>query len=135
MSISKNSVKTGVLSANGGALTSSYVTKGGIITCSGYDQLILFVRWTKGDETSLEYKVQFSDTIDFTNAYERSVLSTDASGISTVLANVFTMATASANVAVPIDVTATYMRVQFKATGGTPTGTIGADYRLDNNER
>jgi hypothetical protein len=135
MSISKNSVKVGVLSADLGALTSSYVTKGGIITCSGYDQLMLLIRWTKGDETSLEFKVQFSDTIAFTNAYESIVTSTDATGISTILANTFTKTTASANFIVPVDVSASYFRVQFKATAGTPTGTIGADYRLDNNER
>lgn len=135
MSVSKNVVKTGVLSAALGALTASYATKGGVITCSGYDKLMLLIRWTKGDETSLEFKVQFSDTKEFTNAYEATVLSTAGTGVSTVLLNTFTKDTATSSFIVPIDVAMAYCRVQFKATGGTPTGTIGADYRLDNNQR
>lgn len=130
----KNTVRTGTFVAAGGALTASYVTQGSIISCSGFDQLVVLVNFTKGDETSLDFKIQVSDTPAFTVAYERTYLDTDATGISTVLPQSYTM-TATGTRMILIDLSMPYLRFQAKATGGTPTGTIGALYRLDNNER
>ena len=130
----KNTPKTGVLVAAGQALTGSYVTFGGVISASGYDQLSLIIAFTKGDETQLDFRVQFSDTIGFTVAYERIVTDTDATGLSNVLDNPYKR-TSSGNMEVPIAIRGHFLRVQFKATGGTPTGTFGASYRLDNVDR
>lgn len=127
-------VKTGVLASGNSALTGSYVTKGGIISASGYDQMSLIIDFTKGDETSLDFKVQFSDTIDFTDAFERIVTDTDAAGVSSVLDNVFKR-TSSGKFEIPISLRGHFVRVQFKATAGTPTGTFNARYRLENSDR
>lgn len=136
MSISKNTPKTGVLASGNQALTSSYVTfpSTGYVSASGYDQMSLLIDYTKGDETNLDFKVQFSDTTAFTDAFERVVLSTDATGVSDCLSNAFKR-TSTGKIEVPISIRGLYLRVQFKATGGTPTGTFNARYRLENVER
>lgn len=123
--------KSGTLVAAGTALTSSYVTAGSILPATGHDQTVLLVNWTKGDETSLEIKIQYSDTVDFTNAYERAVTTTDAAGLSTILDGTFTRTT-TGKFMLPIANYGQFVRFQFKATAGTPTGTFGANYRLEN---
>lgn len=130
----KHKIATGTLVAVGQALTSSYVAFGGVISASGYDLLSLLINYTKGDETNLDFKVQFSDTIDFTTAYERIITSTDATGVSDCLTNTFKR-TSTGAIEVPVNLRGHYLKVLFKATGGTPTGTFGAAYRLENVER
>lgn len=130
----KQWITRGTLKSGNGALTSSYVTQGDIITGAGYEQLVLIIDYTKGDETSLDFKVQYSDTKLFTDVLDSIVLSTDATGISTVLTNTFTV-TATKKFTLPIAMEGLYWRFQAKATGGTPTGTINVRYRLENVER
>lgn len=128
----KYTPKTGALCADLSALTDAYVVKGGVLSGHARDQIVVLVRWTKGDETSLEMKVEFSDTPEFTAAYNDSVLDIDpATGVALVLAKVYQFTTASGNYKIAIPSQGQYFRVSFKATGGTPTGTIGADYRID----
>lgn len=137
MSISNNTPRTGTLASSNQALTSSYVsfpTTSPVITCSAYDQLTLYIDYTKGDETNLDFKVQVSDTQLFTDAFERIVIDTDSTGVSDCLTNTYKRTT-TGKIEVPIKVHGSYLRVQFKATGGTPTGTFNARYRLDNINR
>lgn len=135
----KNTPVTGTLAAAGSALTTSYVVwpaspNSGVISASGYDQLSLIINYTKGDETNLNFKVQFSDTLAFTDAFERIVTDTDATGVSNCLDNVFKRTT-TGKFEVPIAIRGHYIRVLFKTPDGTPTGTFAARYRLENIDR
>lgn len=121
--------KTGTLVASGGALTSSYAAQGDVVGSMGRDQLTLLVDYTKGDETSMELEIEFSDTSDFTDAYKQTVVET-ASGESTVYKRNFKF-TATGKYLVPAALYGQYVRVNAKATGGTPTGTVGIKYRMD----
>ena len=122
--------KSGTIVAAGGALTGSYVTQGSVQAGQGRDQIVLLVAWTKGDETSLEVKIQFSDTYAFTVAYNDTVIETSA-GVSTCYTHEYSMITASQNRVIMVSSEGMYWRIQAKATGGTPTGTIGILYRMD----
>ncbi len=117
--------------AAGSALTASYAAQGAVMASQGRDQGVLLVNYTKGDETSLELDVQFSDTFAFTNAFQTVVLDTDATtGISTPRDHSYTF-TATTKKAIAIALYGLYWRVRAKATGGTPTGTIGLQARMD----
>lgn len=129
----KNWVKQEVLQA-ATVLNSSYTVVGSVINVKGFDQLSFVLKYTKGDETTMELKVQFSDTSAFTDAYERIVTDTSAAGVSTILENTF-QRTNSSNFELPISVRGWYVRLMQKATGGTPTGTLAAKYRLENIDR
>lgn len=127
--------KKGTLAAAASALTGSYVTHGGVISCGGYDQLALLIAYTQGDETQIDFRIQFSDVLDFTTAYERIYANVGGTGVQDCLSTEYKRTTAG-NIEVPVSTGRwPYFRVQFKATGGTPTGTFAALYNLTNVER
>lgn len=112
--------------AAGGALTGSYVAAGSVMSGHGYDQICLLLAWTKGDETSMELKVEFSDSEDFAAADTyRDGSESVAAGVSTVTAKEYKLDTASKNVMIRVDCPGLYWKASVKATAGTPTGTYG----------
>lgn len=111
-------------------LTGSYVTQHSDIQAGhGRDQLVIEAVYSKGDETSCEIKVQFSPTVDFSTAFEQTVAA-NSSGEYT-LSPINYKLTASGNLLIPITNYGYYWRVQAKATGGTPTGTLALTARMD----
>lgn len=112
--------------AAGGALTGSYVQSGDVMSGHGHDQICLLVAWTKGDETSMEIKVEFSDTYAFAAADTyRDGSESIAAGVSTVTTKEYKLDTASKNVLIRIDCPGLFWKVSVKATAGGPTGTYG----------
>lgn len=114
------------------ALTDSYVTVGdaeAVQAGAGRDQIALLIDYDKGNETSCELKIQFSDTFEFTDVYEDSYTTTQG-GESTIEARNYKLeATGKHRILIPS--AGLYWRVQAKATGGTPDGTLGLKYRMD----
>lgn len=111
------------------ALTGAYVTYGEVQAGHGRDKILLELEYTKGDETTCEVKIQFSKDRDFTTAFEQ-VINTNSSGVQTVNSMVYQL-TGTQNVIIPVESYGYYWRVQAKATGGTPTGTLDAGFRMD----
>ena len=117
--------------ATSGALTGSYVVQGSVMASQGRDQGLLLVNYTKGDETSLELEIQFSDTSAFTDAYQEVVGDTNTStGVTTPRDRSYTF-TASTKKVIPIQLHGLYWRVRAKATAGTPTGTLSLQTRME----
>lgn len=111
-------------------LTSSYVYTTGVAAGKGRDQIAVLVNYTKGDETSMEFLIQFSDTLAFTNAYSKIYKNTGGDG--KVLPKVeYFQWTASAKHAIFTPSAGLFFRIGAKATGGTPTGTLAVKARFD----
>lgn len=130
--------RTGTI-ATDQALTGSYADIGSVDVAepknnyiqsgAGRDQIVLLLDYTNGDETSCEIKILFSDTIAFTDAYQ-DVVTTTSSGESTIYARNYTM-TATGKYRLLVPSAGLYWKIQTKATGGTPTGTLSLSYRMD----
>lgn len=87
----------------------------------------IYGEWLIGDETTVEMRVQVS--YDDTNWYTAHILETPTAGVSAAVAHVaqFTAANYTTTAFVYFDVrvrSAMFARVQYKATGGTPTGSM-----------
>jgi hypothetical protein len=124
-----HSPATGTLQAATVLILNTYTTIGAVIAGAARDQIVFLLVYTKGDETSVEFKVQFSDTFAFTTAYDEMIVES-ASGVSTIKARTFTLVGTS-NIILPVASLGLFCRLQAKATGGTPTGTLAATYRID----
>lgn len=111
-------------------LTDSYVYSSVMGDGKGRDQIAILVKYTKGDETSMELICQFSDTNAFTEAFTPVYESVAGTGVASVLTHVKQW-TASANNAIFLNSPGLYFRIGVKATGGTPTGTCAIKARFD----
>jgi len=104
------------------APTSSYVA-GNVFGIDEHNSISLLVRYTKGDETSLQVKVEISS--DAGTTYDQETAESVSGGTSTVslLERSFS---ATGNYWVIIyPIKGDIIKVSTKATGGTPTGTVG----------
>lgn len=108
------------------ALTSSYVA-GTVASFDEHNMIGLEVTYVKGDETSLQIKVESS--IDNGTTYGQQVTQSASGGTTTIAPNEYSFAAASMastqvmNILInPIK--GDHIKVSFKATGGTPTGTV-----------
>jgi hypothetical protein len=116
--------------ASGVTITSSY-TAHTVISVDEQNFLGLLVKYTKGDETSLQLKVEVS--VDGGTTYYQQTVDTPTGGAISVAAAERTY-TGTGNYATsiqPIKVPATptgsakgLIKISSKATGGTPTGTL-----------
>jgi hypothetical protein len=110
------------------AATSSYVA-GTVFSMDEHNYLALEVTYLKGDETSHQIKVECSD--DGGTTYYQQVTKTTSGGTTDIVPNVYTITAgsySSGTSLIVIDIVpikAGLIRVSTKATGGTPTGTIG----------
>lgn len=102
------------------ALTSSYVA-GTVVSLDTQNFIGLMISYTKGDETSMQVKIESS--IDGGDTYFQQAVQSTSGSTTTVSAGVYEM-TATANVTFTINpIKADLIKVSVKATGGTPTGT------------
>ncbi len=106
-------------------LTGSYVA-GNILETINYKQVTIYVEYTKGDETSMQVKVETGN--DTTTMYQDTEY-TYAGGVDTGVPKVVTYS-ATGNYRIPLPVTDKYLKVSVQATGGTPTGTAMVDAYL-----
>ena len=105
-------------------LTGSYVKIGSEMTVEGATTVFLHLYWTKGDETSIEIKAEYSLVSDGTTSQPSTV--TTSAAESTIQVESFKFSTATDNIVVPFGVQGRFINLYIKATGGTPTGTYGA---------
>lgn len=109
--------------ATGTALTGAYALAGAEKRVDGATTAFLHLYWTKGDETSVEVKVEFALRASGTQAQETS--GSTAAGVTTISIREYTFSTATDNIIIPIRIQGRFINVYIKATGGTPTGTYG----------
>lgn len=116
--------------ASGVTLTSSYSAHT-ILSVDEQNFLGLLVKYTKGDETSLQYKVDIS--VDGGTTWFQQTTETVSGGTITVAVAERTVAATGnySSVIFPIKVPQRpttdgkgLIRISTKATGGTPTGTV-----------
>jgi len=105
-------------------LTNAYVYSTEV-DCSSYGQGLFYVDYNKGDETSMEFKIQFSP--DNSTWYDQ-VFETIAAPVVTTTKEYSKSASSSERIVVPI--ADMYIRLGIKATGGTPTGDVTCDLTL-----
>lgn len=108
------------------ALTGSYVA-GIISSFDEHNAVGLEITYVKGNETSLQIKVESS--IDGGTTYAQQVTQSASGGTTTVVPNEYSFAAASMAstqiMTILINpIKGDHLKVSFKATGGTPTGTI-----------
>jgi len=104
--------------------TSSYVA-GSIFSCDEHNTLGVMVNYTKGDETSIELKIESS--IDAGVTYGQQTTESASGGTITVTLAVRQF-TATGNYWVVIQpIKADTVKISVKSTGGTPTGTVGIE--------
>lgn len=100
-------------------LTGSYVASSAVDTVNS-DQVNLYCTYTKGDEASLQVKVETSP--DGSTYFQQAFLSI-AGGTATTTLGEYTF-TATGNYLINVPVADAKLRIQAKATGGSPTGTL-----------
>lgn len=105
-------------------LTGAYVA-GTIRSFDRQNYLGILVKYTKGDETSLNLKVESSGDAGFTYG-QQTTQTTSGAIVSNALAQYdFTV---TGNYWIVINpFLADTVKISVKATGGTPTGTVGVD--------
>ena len=103
-------------------LTGSYVA-GTVFSSDEHNALGIMVSYTKGDETSLDMKIEAS--IDGGTTYAQQTVEA-ASGGTITPSPAIRQFTATGNYWVVISpIKAQLIKISVKATGGTPTGTVG----------
>lgn len=106
------------------APTSSYVA-GNVFSSDEQNTLGILVKYTKGDENSVQVKVESS--IDGGATYGQQVTESASGGTITVTLAERTF-TASGNYWIMISpFKADTVKISTKSTGGTPSGTVGID--------
>lgn len=108
------------------ALTSSYVA-GTVVGIDEANMIGIQVTYVKGDETSLEMKVESS--IDGGTTFGQQVTQTAVGGTVTLTPGIYSMTAASAAATQIFNfiinpIKGDQIKISFKATGGTPTGTV-----------
>jgi len=108
-------------------LTSSYVA-GTVVGIDEANMIGLECTYVKGDETSIEIKVESS--IDEGTTYAQQVTQSTSGGTSTLTPGIYSMTAASAAATqiftlIITPIKGSTVRISAKATGGTPTGTLG----------
>lgn len=113
-------------------LTASYVAAT-IITIDEHNFFGVNVAYTKGDETSMQMKIEVS-TDGGTTWFQQQTESTSGGTITVAAAERSYSATGNySTIVYPIKVPTSdtadqgQVRVSFKATGGSPTGTVAAE--------
>jgi len=112
------------------ALTNAYVA-GAIMSCDEANMIAIDVIYTKGDETSIQIKVEgTNDTTPASgSAWYQQITQTASGGTVTIAPAIYSMTAASAatiqNFTFIINpVKGSGFRISVQATGGTPTGTF-----------
>jgi len=105
-------------------LTSAYVA-GTVFSADRQNYLAVLIKYTKGDETSLNVKIETS--VDGGTTYGQQVTETTSGGnVAVALAQYDFTATGNYWIVVSPFLADT-VKISVKATGGTPTGQVGVD--------
>lgn len=110
------------------APTTSYVS-GTVFSIDEQNMVGLMVSYTKGDETSIELKVESS--IDGGSTFYQQITQSPSGGTITIVPGIYSITAASypsgtSNITFVISpIKGDVLRVSVKSTGGTPTGTVG----------
>lgn len=122
---------TGILQTATTIAKTTQTAVGSIIGSEGYEYLTLFATYSKGDETGLDIVVSFQRTA--TGTAHPDCTWTETAGVNTVVTPRKFRLTASANVAIRVDVTGIdYVLVTQGGSNndGTPTGTLAMSYTM-----
>lgn len=111
-------------------LTSSYVA-GAIISTDEANALCIDIVYAKGDETSIQIKVEGTNdtgTLNSSSNWYQQITQSASGGTITIAPGIYSMVATSAatvqNFTILINpVKGTGFRISVQATGGTPTGT------------
>lgn len=131
-----NKTGTFAVAAASTALTSSYVA--GTLVSAGpqgeHNAICIDVLYVKGDETSIQVKVEAADqqTDAASPVYYQQVTQSALGGTVTLVPAEYSMTAASAAATqrfalIITPVKGTIYKISVKATGGTPTGTYGVN--------
>lgn len=101
-------------------LTASYVA-GTVFTMGDKNTLGIIIKYTKGDETSMQMKVEVSN--DDGTTYGQEIAENVSGGTVTVSAAERSFSATGIHAFHIYPVRATHVKISVKATGGTPTGT------------
>jgi hypothetical protein len=106
-------------------LTSSYVATTNAVNAKGWPYVTFKIVYTKGDETTAQMKIEGSSD-GGTTWFPIANKATQAAGVAEVSVDVLQL-TGTQSVALPTINRAGHalLRMSVKATGGTPTGTMG----------
>ncbi len=106
------------------ALTGSYVAGTDLTSVDGASQLMLLVDYTRGDETNMDIKVEFywEGLAEGADLHQLTYgdIGTSATAINLNILEY----SVTAKTAFPLDNMGGRVKISWKATGGTPTGTI-----------
>lgn len=105
-------------------LTASYVPAT-VISIDDHNYLGLEVLYTKGNETSLEIKIEVSS--DGGTNYSQQVTESTTGGTTTVTLGERKFTATGDYSVIAKDIQGTHIKVSAKATGGTPTGTLAME--------
>lgn len=114
--------------ATGSALTGSYALIGRETVVEMATSIFLHIYYTKGDETSIEIKAEYSNSTGGSLAQPTIITTSAATSVIQVLE--FRYSGGTDNFIIPFGAEGAYVRFFIKATGGTPTGTYGASIYL-----
>lgn len=105
--------------------TASYVA-GTIISTDEHNYAGILVKYTKGDETSIQLKIETSSD-DGTTYGQQSAEGSPSSG-NIAIDSAYRTFTATGNYWITVHpLKADTVKISVKSTGGTPTGTVGVD--------
>ncbi len=107
-------------------LTGSYVA-GTIASFDEHNMVGLEITYVKGDETSIQLKVETS--IDGGTTYGQQAVQSTSGGTTTLVPNEYSLTAASFPASQVINllinpIKGDHLKVSAKATGGSPTGTL-----------
>jgi len=107
-----------------GALTGAYVA-GNVVSMDRQNYVGILVRYVKGDKTSLNVIVESS--IDEGATFGRQATLTTSGGIVSVALSQYDFVATGNYWIVISPMLVDRVRISVRATGGTPTGTVGID--------
>ena len=123
----------GILQASTTIAKTTQTIMGSEINCRSYDTIVLFIEYTKGDETGVLIQAHYRFASGGTDFQDISWSAAAGTKLATV--NEFKM-TASVDRYIPLDVEG-FEYVRFTQGGsdndGTPDGTIAANYTMTGN--
>ena len=111
---------------DGVTLTGAYAGNEAEVAKEFRSGISLFISYTKGDETTMEIKIEFSPQSDTEGAEDWYQETSDSGGTITLFERQFT-GTGLYKVDVPGTPKEDKIRISVKGTGGGPTGTVSID--------
>lgn len=114
--------------ATGTALTTAYATVGTAdVALENVTSLFLRVIYTAGDETSIEVRARYRVRAGG-NLTQPTVIT--SSGATSVIALLEYRFSGTGNYSIPFGLEGRFVTFEIKATGGTPSGSFGAELFL-----